>query len=214
MNTFDDKLYDVVQKVEQIKESIEGENGIQSKIEKLDEIDTAINGEEGLKAQVEELKGDIPPKIYGWKGGSSGSATNKTIFFLADIVNDNIPRIFNAKIEVTNVDTSKLMGEATLIGCVYKEVITFTQCNFNYTEDKDDLVFKVGKQSNSLAIYPSFTNSGKTIKITPIGYGNRVLAASRLGDSSFEEIDVSNIDLGSKIAAIEARLSALETPTA
>ena len=42
MNTFDDKLYDVVQRVEQIKESIEGENGIQSKIEKIDELDQQI----------------------------------------------------------------------------------------------------------------------------------------------------------------------------
>ena len=77
MNTFDDKLYDVVQRVEQIKESIDGENGIQSKVEKIDELDTAINGEEGLKAQVEELKGQI-------EGGSSGgSQANTSIHILS-----------------------------------------------------------------------------------------------------------------------------------
>ena len=46
MNTFDDKLYDVVQRVEQIKESIEGENGIQSKIEKIDELDNLYASKE------------------------------------------------------------------------------------------------------------------------------------------------------------------------
>ena len=46
MNTFDDKLYDVAQRVEQIKESIEGENGIQSKIEKIDELDNLYASKE------------------------------------------------------------------------------------------------------------------------------------------------------------------------
>ena len=81
MNTFDDKLYDVVQRVEQIKESIDGENGIQSKIEKIDELDTAINGEEGLVAKVEELKAfqeSIESGIIGVNTGSTVSEITQT----------------------------------------------------------------------------------------------------------------------------------------
>ena len=152
-------------------------------------------------------------RINGYNNsGLNGPASNKYTVVLADIEDDSLVRQFNLRTTVKNDDTSKLMGEAIVAGCIYNGNVTITQCDFIYTDDRDDLVFKIGKLSNKLMLYPSFTNLEKSVSIMASGCSKSNPYGSSYGDS-FEEIDVTSIDLASKIAALEARVAALESPS-
>ena len=79
MNTFDDKLYDVVQRVEQIKESIDGENGIQSKVEKIDELDNLYASKEHIH-RISDLEIHVNDVIDDFNENSMTYDINNDIF--------------------------------------------------------------------------------------------------------------------------------------
>ena len=93
--------------------------------------------------------------------------------------------------------------------------------NVHYTADNDCFEFLVGKQGNMIGVVPKFTKAKNMIETWFEGYRFGTISGSLYNEESFEAIDISAVDLTSrlkelettlqeKITALEERITALE----
>ena len=168
-----------------------------------------------------ETKTVLSGKIARGSKGSKGPNKNPSFEILASMKNDNTVHQFNMKVGIVDAETTKLLGEIILNGCTYNMDYVILYSNVHYTADNDCFEFLVGKQGNMIGVVPKFTKDKNMIETWFEGYRFGTISGTLYSEESFEAIDISAVDLTSrlkelettlqeKITALEERITALE----
>ena len=168
-----------------------------------------------------ETKTVLSGKIARGSKGSKGPNKNPSFEILASMENDNTVHPFNMKVAIVDAETTKLLGEIILNGCTYNMDYVILYSNVHYSADNDCFEFLVGKQDTWIGVVPKFTKDKNMIETWFEGYRFGTISGTLYSEESFEAIDISAVDLTSrlkelettlqeKITALEERITALE----